>query len=643
MKKFLLIALLFCFSQIKAQSCLPYKITSSANGYNYGNFSSIQQSALSYNVDLNTVLFTAPVSPYWHYANKKNNDVQVSWYNLTTQLWDSAIIFRDSSNNKLASFCGGAIYNPVGNTSLANSFFTTTGPWQDNAGIWKGVFYNSLKPQHQYIAGNDSNLHTVNNLPFGSTVFLNADIQQAGNKIIVAGILNNPNNQTKSTLRGGAIAKADFSSGKAIWTTDTIIPPFYNSATKGYMASDFRLAFAPDGLTGYAVFIGYAAHNNPDSGYCFTNQFSSMIPVVYKTTNGGQTWAFAPVQGWDEHFECLKNISTASPYNYYTLFYSPYGAEHGIDLTVDVNGVLHLVSVVGSAPYHGQYPDSLMSLPYNKQWDYVNYHPIIWDFTTNGTQWQTMMVDSIMSAPTGINPTVDTTATYGKWKSNNGNYFGQSAHIQVSRSVDGKVIFYSWADSDPNVAGTIFNNTPDILMKGFDVTKGKTTHTKNITNGLGTCFFYCAANIAAGTYNSGNWQIPLTWQNGQVKDAAGVYDGTKPVDYYYMPCTPFASVDFIIQAAINSPNTIICEGIEQFANNNQVKIYPNPAQKKITIETNTNEKQTLQIFDVAGNLVLTQTINGKTTIDAGNLSEGVYYINISGIRGTVNKRLVIVK
>jgi hypothetical protein len=64
MKKLLFIILLFCINRTKAQSCQPYKITSSANGYNYGDFSTVQQSGLSYNADLNTVLFTAPVSPY---------------------------------------------------------------------------------------------------------------------------------------------------------------------------------------------------------------------------------------------------------------------------------------------------------------------------------------------------------------------------------------------------------------------------------------------------------------------------------------------------------------------------------------------------------------------------------------------------
>ena len=61
------------------------------------------------------------------------------------------------------------------------------------------------------------------------------------------------------------------------------------------------------------------------------------------------------------------------------------------------------------------------------------------------------------------------------------------------------------------------------------------------------------------------------------------------------------------------------------------------------IETNSYEKQVVQIFDISGKIVLTQNISGTSTIDAGNLNAGIYNINISGDNGRMNKRLVIVK
>ena len=73
-------------------------------------------------------------------------------------------------------------------------------------------------------------------------------------------------------------------------------------------------------------------------------------------------------------------------------------------------------------------------------------------------------------------------------------------------------------------------------------------------------------------------------------------------------------------------------------------LYPNPTNGSFTIELNTKEKQSLQVFDMTGNVVLSQTIeNGKTTIDANHLAAGIYNISIKGNRATINKKLVIVK
>ena len=91
-------------------------------------------------------------------------------------------------------------------------------------------------------------------------------------------------------------------------------------------------------------------------------------------------------------------------------------------------------------------------------------------------------------------------------------------------------------------------------------------------------------------------------------------------------------------------NACAIAGIKQLTiSNNQANIYPNPTTTNFNIETNSTDKQTLQIFDVNGNLVLTQTITCKTNIDASNLAEGVYNLSLINTSGVVNKRLVIVK
>ncbi len=84
-------------------------------------------------------------------------------------------------------------------------------------------------------------------------------------------------------------------------------------------------------------------------------------------------------------------------------------------------------------------------------------------------------------------------------------------------------------------------------------------------------------------------------------------------------------------------------GIEQYTSLEKVTISPNPTNGNFIIEPNSITKQTMQLYDVNGKLVLSQTINGKTNIDAGSLNEGVYNICIIGNEGIVNRKLVIVK
>jgi hypothetical protein len=78
--------------------------------------------------------------------------------------------------------------------------------------------------------------------------------------------------------------------------------------------------------------------------------------------------------------------------------------------------------------------------------------------------------------------------------------------------------------------------------------------------------------------------------------------------------------------------------------NDAVKLYPNPAKDLFTIETASSEKELIQLFDVTGKLMLTQTLqNGKGTLDAGTLAPGVYTLSLTSDRGRINKRLMIVR
>ncbi|MEO8761249.1 MAG: T9SS type A sorting domain-containing protein [Bacteroidia bacterium] len=72
-------------------------------------------------------------------------------------------------------------------------------------------------------------------------------------------------------------------------------------------------------------------------------------------------------------------------------------------------------------------------------------------------------------------------------------------------------------------------------------------------------------------------------------------------------------------------------------------IYPNPTKNNFTIETTIGTKQTLQIFDINGRIVLTQLVNSKSIIDVANMPAGVYTLSIIDENTVINKKLIIVK
>ena len=97
-------------------------------------------------------------------------------------------------------------------------------------------------------------------------------------------------------------------------------------------------------------------------------------------------------------------------------------------------------------------------------------------------------------------------------------------------------------------------------------------------------------------------------------------------------------------AAGNSKGCAVVAGVETFnIQNSTFQIYPNPNNGNFVIETTATTKQTLQVYDVNAKLILSQTINGKTNIDAGDLVDGIYNVSITRSDGVLNKRLVIVR
>ncbi|MHB8259960.1 MAG: T9SS type A sorting domain-containing protein [Bacteroidia bacterium] len=140
----------------------------------------------------------------------------------------------------------------------------------------------------------------------------------------------------------------------------------------------------------------------------------------------------------------------------------------------------------------------------------------------------------------------------------------------------------------------------------------------------------------------------VQWQNNGVNIPSAttptctvVDTGTYSVSFY------FASSSLVLLT--NVIKVISCNptGIQQFANNNEVSIYPNPASQlvNLTISQFDNLKMnSVEIFNMLGESIHYQIIKSSNSqIDVADLSEGVYQLIIHNSSLITTKKVVIVR
>jgi len=71
-------------------------------------------------------------------------------------------------------------------------------------------------------------------------------------------------------------------------------------------------------------------------------------------------------------------------------------------------------------------------------------------------------------------------------------------------------------------------------------------------------------------------------------------------------------------------------------------VYPNPATNNFTVNMGNDEKASIQLFNIVGQQVYSETFTGSTTVNVANLHSGVYMLKVNQ-NGKVNTTKVIVK
>jgi hypothetical protein len=72
----------------------------------------------------------------------------------------------------------------------------------------------------------------------------------------------------------------------------------------------------------------------------------------------------------------------------------------------------------------------------------------------------------------------------------------------------------------------------------------------------------------------------------------------------------------------------------------RVKVYPNPANDFINIESNDTEISEVALYDILGKQLLSQNELANNRLDISNLTKGVYFMKISANGNSITKKII---
>jgi hypothetical protein len=379
---------------------------------------------------------------------------------------------------------------------------------------------------------------------------------------------------------------------------------------------DEKIAFAPDGMTGYISVIGNNGNADQYGGV------SNVYPIFWKTTDGGESWSDASfiqldgpngIGGIVNHHltdELIADLFDApvpdrDDISYTTAF------DH--DIAVDKNGNLHIAVVIGPT---GSDPQTII---YSE-----GYLAAIDLFTTDGGS--TWLAEEM-----------------GRVKTMRGDFndISEDNRIRITTDWLGEKIFISWLDTDIEDAED--NDKPNIWCRGFNpanymktASNGVEDAPTNVTlfsEGMWQSYFGNAAKYCFT--NDNGYNIPFVYEEMDPTDILA------PVRFKYIQDFYFTDADFNIQ------------GVEDnYITNKTVKIsqnFPNPFKKEsfVSLSLGGDTHVSMEIFSITGKLMKSKDYglllhgNHTLTIDATDLSSGVYFYSVNAGEKKLTKKMII--
>ncbi len=419
-------------------------------------------------------------------------------------------VYNPTFGGANARYPQGVIYNPAGNTVPGNAYFAYLVPTLDGSNTggatWGGYCFgvhklNQTQPPTQHCSSSQGAFRQ--NVPSAMTINPANGDMWVFEPSLIGGLGNQYTDSLLITKGTWDSVQNDYSCTR--WL---MYAPAYSP---GLAPADEKIAFAPDGQIGYMSLLW-------DNGGDPFAAGKAYYPVIYKTTDGGQTWSgpISIVLAGPNGFQSVKYYIT----EFWWLFMWPppvphrdsivYTTAFDHDAVVDVNGDLHICVTIGLGSTMNPY-SIIASGEFGATFHIYSIN--------QGACWEAQYVTH--------NKTFR--GTFGE--------IYEDSRSQISRTQDGSKVFLSWLDTD--FEGVTDNNMPDIWCWGFDVNSRMYTNVVNVTwlsEGWLEAYMGTASHYVFSSGNS--YKIPFVYQTIPGGDPLN------PVTYKYIQDFTFTDADF---------------------------------------------------------------------------------------------------
>lgn len=397
--------------------------------------------------------------------------------------------------------------------------------------------------------------------------------------------------------------------------------PIVNEADQGRPAF-CKVAFGPDGMTGYIVLLADNGDAEQQSGYL------NFYPILLKTTDGGETWGdpmFVQLDGANGLNYVVNQMLTDQQIT--DLFEPPVPAREDIsyttafdcDVAVDKNNNPHIAVVLGPT---GSDPYSIISAE-----GYISAVDLF--SMDGGSSWQ---VEEMGRPRTFRGYFPDDT-------------YSEDNRIQITMNPDRDKIFVTYLDTD--LEEETDNNRPNIWCRGLDpysdpymltanaAGEAAPTNVTNFSAGMWQAYFAAITQMAFDN-GDGSYTIPMVYQDMDPTDPA------QPVQFKYITDFTFTPDNWMI-TGIGDQQEVADNSMEVSQN------YPNPfsGSTYVTVNLSQGTDVSLEVYTITGQQVMVKDYgyqaagSGTLTIDGRNLRPGVYFYTVKAGESKVTHKLVV--